>query len=60
MAAKQVKSTKTVKETKVKTSLMKDPSDTLLGKIIIGIIIFGSIGGILIGAILAIVSYFTK
>ncbi len=41
------------------TYAFKDPSESLWGKIIIGIIIFGTIALILIGAIIAVVNFFS-
>ncbi|MFA7417994.1 MAG: hypothetical protein WCZ19_05565 [Acholeplasma sp.] len=41
------------------TYVFKDPSESLWGKIIIGIIIFGTIALILIGAIIAVVNFFS-
>lgn len=41
------------------TYVFKDPSESLWGKIIIGVIIFGTIALILIGAIIAVVNFFS-
>ncbi|WP_025725283.1 hypothetical protein [Acholeplasma granularum] len=44
---------------KKESAIFKDPSESLWGKIIIGIIIFGTIFVILIGAIIAVVNFFS-
>lgn len=62
MAKKQSKPTNTVKETKPEyraVDVFKDPSESLIGKIVIGLIIFGTIAGVFIGAILAVIEYFS-
>jgi hypothetical protein len=41
------------------TFVFKDPSESLWGKIIIGIIIFGTIALILIGAVIAVINFFS-
>ena len=53
------KKTTTSPVTKKDTYVFKDPSESLWGKIIIGIIIFGTIALILIGAIIAVVNFFS-
>ncbi len=39
--------------------VFKDPSESLLGKIVIGLIIFGTIAIILIGAVIAVINFFS-
>lgn len=39
--------------------VFKDPSESIWGKIVIGLIIFGTIAVILIGAIIAVVDFFS-
>lgn len=55
---KPVTNKKTVVDKK-DTYVFKDPSESLWGKIIIGLIIFGTIALILIGAIIAVVNFFS-
>ncbi|CDR30697.1 Uncharacterised protein [Acholeplasma oculi] len=50
---------KAVKPAKKESLVFKDPSESLLGKIIIGLIIFGTIAFIFIGAIIAVVNFFS-
>ena len=53
----QKKSQPTVE--KKDTYVFKDPSESIWGKIVIGLIIFGTIAIILIGAIIAVVDFFS-
>ena len=59
MAKKNSVSKKQQPVAKKDTYVFKDPSESLWGKIIIGIIIFGTIALILIGAIIAVVNFFS-
>lgn len=47
------------KKTSKDSYVFKDPSESLLGKIIIGLIIFGTIAIILIGAVIAVINFFS-
>lgn len=59
MAKKNSVSKKQQPVAKKDTYVFKDPSESLWGKIIIGLIIFGTIAVILIGAIIAVVNFFS-
>lgn len=59
MAKKNSVSKKQQPVAKKDTYVFKDPSESLWGKIVIGIIIFGTIAVILIGAIIAVVNFFS-
>ena len=59
MAKKNSVSKKQQPAAKKDTYVFKDPSESLWGKIVIGLIIFGTIAVILIGAIIAVVNFFS-
>ncbi|WIF88978.1 hypothetical protein [Acholeplasma laidlawii] len=59
MAKKNSVSKKQQSVAKKDTYVFKDPSESLWGKIVIGLIIFGTIAVILIGAIIAVVNFFS-
>lgn len=59
MAKKNSVSKKQQPVAKKDTYVFKDPSESLWGKIVIGFIIFGTIAVILIGAIIAVVNFFS-
>ncbi|MBG0762679.1 hypothetical protein [Acholeplasma laidlawii] len=59
MAKKNSVSKKQQPVAKKDTYVFKDPSESLWGKIVIGLIIFGTIAVILIGAIIAVVNFFS-
>lgn len=59
MAKKNSVSKKQQPVAKKDTYVFKDPSESLWGKIVIGIIIFGTIAVILIGAIIAVFNFFS-
>lgn len=57
--AKKKNKTKSSKEvTKQSYDVFTNPTETVIGKIVVGIIIFGTIALILISAIVAIVNFF--
>lgn len=57
MAKKKLKQ-ETLEANKSKPIVFKDPSETLWGKIVIGLIIFGTIATVLISTIVALIQYF--
>lgn len=60
MAKKKTSQKKTQPTVEKKDSyVFKDPSESIWGKIVIGLIIFGTIAIILIGAIIAVVDFFS-
>lgn len=59
MAKKNSVSKKQQPVAKKDTYVFKDPSESLWGKIVIGLIIFGTIAVILIGAIIAVINFFS-
>ncbi len=60
MAKKKTSQKKTQPTVEKKDSyVFKDPSESIWGKIVIGLIIFGTIAVILIGAIIAVVDFFS-
>lgn len=60
MAKKKTSQKKTQPTVEKKDSyVFKDPSESIWGKIVISLIIFGTIAIILIGAIIAVVDFFS-
>ncbi|VEU82180.1 hypothetical protein [Acholeplasma hippikon] len=57
MAKKKLKQ-EVLESRKSKPIVFKDPSETLWGKIVIGVIIFGTVATVLISTVFALIEYF--
>lgn len=58
MAKKKQKNKSSKEVTKQSYDVFTNPTETIVGKIVVGIIIFGTIALIIISAILAIINFY--
>lgn len=59
MAKNRLVSNKVQRKADKSYAVFKNPAETLIGKIVVGLILFGTIAVILIAAVIAVIEFFS-